>query len=465
MVSEKLKLILSAVDNTSPVISEIQRRLNKLSNEIMDHSKKLANAQESREVGKQLAAIRRRVKEYNALKRELNSLTRAYKDMEAKMPLGKFRKMETSLRSLSKTFRRAAVDMVWGTLSILGVVWSLEGFLNRTTQPLLNFANNISDVSGSARDLARWLAFAKKEGMDFADNIDISETVKDAVDVSSVMQATFGNLQSAITYFFTQVFSGEEGKQLLEEVKSTFNELIAFLTDEDTISAARTFIKSMVEGIREAIPILETLLEKFKPIIPVVGKFAGKLAVLMPIIAPLLVGLQSFGAISQIITFGVSLLTKTIGGLGGGLARLVTRIVTTIARFGGLRSAVSAVFTLIRAHPLGILVTVLGLVVLWLYDVTDGFKDWNKALEAIKRPINWLIDKLSFLSGAFDKLKSGSGWLFEKLGFSAPSNPVSSPKPSVVNINQYMNIEKVEQSADAKEFASMLAEDIAFNLG
>jgi len=133
--------------------------------------------------------------------------------------------------------------------------------------------------------------------------------------------------------------------------------------------------------------------------------------------------------------------------------------------FTVLRTVIVGVFTVIRAHPLGFLLSAIVLIVSWLYKVTDGFKNWGNALDAIKAPINWLIDRLGFLRGLIEAVSGGLRWLAERFGW-IPSSPMprAGASPTTVHVNQYLNIDTVRETADYEEFSRNLAEEFAYKI-
>ena len=272
--------------------------------------------------------------------------------------LAEERRISTRLQRLSRSFRRAAFNVVWSTLSILGVVWSLDAALRFSIDPLQRYVEQLSNWETIAFNVATWMAIAKREGLDISKltgGKDTQEYLKELTDTAQLLKATFGSLDTVILMFLNNVIN--RTPDLKDKIVSTFQKIIDVLSRKDVIESMGNFIRGILTGIDTIIGKLPQLIQFFdqflsvtmnalataiKPlgsVIPGINELSnqiskassgfekfgiviGSLATIMPILAPILTFFQFLLSTIQLIVFNISLLFKGLGDIGGKLGKI-----------------------------------------------------------------------------------------------------------------------------------------------
>ena len=141
------------------------------------------------------------------------------------------------------------------------------------------------------------------------------------------------------------------------------------------------------------------------------GRWVGFLATIFPVIGPALIGIiAAFQALSAAAT-GIRTLASAFGWLAKVLGLNIQisqslRTIWTVLRaessllrtgLGLLARAATALWGVIAAHPIVALIVAIAALVTWLYFVTDGFRNWQGAVDALRNAFNTLIGVLKIV--------------------------------------------------------------------
>ena len=307
-----------------------------------------------------IKAMANAVRQYSNALRYLNRSYGYYTKQIARSAIedrqiSRFQRMRNRLDQLRATFRKAAADFVWASLSMLGVSWSLQAVLDSTVGQIRMNAEALADYSNAAFSVATWLAIAGRQGVDFAKLIgteDVSKYTQEMTENSLLLKATFGSLREVMMVFFNEVLERTPG--LKERIVEVFNKLLEVLGNERVIKAAGDFINGLLTGIETLLDKLPDVVSWFDKLFTIImdsmaklgvaigealgipamkevsqeilnaesgfekfGVAVGSLAVVMPVLQPLLSFFQSFFSILQGVIFMVYILLKGLGGIGG----------------------------------------------------------------------------------------------------------------------------------------------------
>jgi len=393
----------------------------------------------------------------------------------------------TALTSLDRRMGRVAWTFTWGALSMMGVMWNFQWLLSIFIEPLKNVFAKLMDFADAAFSVATWLGYASAMGFDFADKLGgIGEAVGKVIDAGLFLQATLGGI--AATFI---ILMAEALKQpgVMDAITRAMEAWISVITDPQIITALADIVRGMAHIAAVVIPMIP-------PLIPIIEEFLSSLLDLVPGTTAAMSGFEKLGVtlgLIQVAFFALqpvmlplmlllSSLTATIVGsiivaklfgtvlkfLAGDFKILssATRAAINVKRvligiFTGLRFAVLAaaggirVFTLalMAGNPLAwALLVVLGLLFVWLYRVTDGFRNWGAIITTVRGYIStlvgWLRQLWDWLMRILEPLRTVVGLAGGVAGFIGAG---------VTTVYQTVSIGTIRETAETDEVLRRLA--------
>jgi len=359
MVRERVTIDIQAIDGMSKVLQHIRQNMEKAKSDIVRFTQQMnrfAAQGDVMQAGRYRAAIERRMELLRQLSSQYKKYERVINEVQGRqreeLPL--MQRIAERSRKMSRSFRRAASNMVWASLSMLGVNWSLQSLLASTVDPIRQNVNALSDYANAAFRVATWLSIARREGVDVSAILgdkSISDFSKDMVDVSLLLKATFGSLQELMLAFFTRVIKSTP--KLEKSIKETFEVIAATFSDPKLIDKMGEFMDGLLTGVKALITHLPDLIDVFDKLIGFIMDLAagfvstfqgfgvpaikavadeildaksgvekfgiamGGLAALSPVLTPLITLFQSLFSVIQVAVFAVFGLLDALGALAG----------------------------------------------------------------------------------------------------------------------------------------------------
>lgn len=351
------------------------------------------------------------------------------------------------LGRFQKAMGSAAWIVTWAGLAMLGTFWSLQMFLTETWTPLERYIQGLSNFADAAFEVATWLGMAAATGQDWAQGIDISQAVNNVVDSGMRLQATWGNIQAMMLYTLASIFSEYPGA--LQALENAFGSIFQFILDNKDVIAE--FLIGFGQGIQEALPFIQNLINTVRESgisFQGLGKIVGKVFIAFMALGPVIVGLQ---AMFQVFGGVITLVRTVIGAKSG----LIDAIKKSVVVFQTLRTVMYLVWTAARANPWVAIISILILVVIWIYKVTDGFRNWGGIIEALKRYIQGFIQWIQRMISGLQTVANTVGGIFRFAG--AVGGGLwnlftgGSAEPKNVTIYQNVSVGTIRETADVDE--------------
>lgn len=257
---------------------------------------------------------------------------------------------------------------------------AMQMFLEKTKYAAGNYAKENDTFAGSLTTLrAAWANFMSGAG-------DATQLVDAAVNAGGVVVENIGKIVPRLAEGLTQAMT-----QLLPQLPGIIEELLPGVLDGagELISGIIGILPSLIGTI---VPILiEQLPVIFQSIVQAVSENSDAF-------------LEAGKLIIQYIADGLhvdpSIIMSALGGLlGGKLVSMLTKIPGAI---GIIKTAVSGLFTLLKANPIGIIITVIGAVIgylVTLYNTNDEFR--AKVDQVVSDVVAWVTNAVNTVKTFF----------------------------------------------------------------
>ena len=311
-----------------------------------------------------------------------------------------------------------SLDKLAGDLTANADALREMGFdINSATGFLANLNKNGLDSSSVMTGLKKALQNATKNGQSMDQALSgLTARIKNAKSETEAMQTatelfgakaapslvkairegrlSFDELANSVQGYGDSVSSTfEQTLAPIDQFKTALNELK--IVGMELVQAAAPLIKAVAEGLTNAIKALRSAWEGLSPEMQTtIIKLAGIAAAIGPVIA--------IGG-------------KLVSGIGS-LMELAPKLVSA---FGAVKSALSAVWAVMSANPIGIIIAAIGALVaafIYCWNNVEGFKEFFlNAWEAIKKGVSdaaaWIGDAIKNIGDWFSNLgQSALNW-------------------------------------------------------
>ena len=331
---------------------------------------------------------------------------------EGSLKLGK---LGETLANLAKSFARLAKSL--GDVLIPAFEAFYKTALERAIKAIGDLINEMLKFLGGELDKwSDWLTKNKDQIVIFATNLGrIVEPL--ALIVSEILRVAWEALATALTLIGNAVRAIADAiiNMDLKDISTILSILLAITSIKAGVEVGKMF-RSMNNDID--------------------GNLIDKLAYLEGYLTgdgKLSVGLTKFGnkfksvfakigaSLSPITSGAMTAFSATLNKIGAS-GRALTKLKATIAGIGG---GVKGLFTILKANPIGLIITAIGLVItalIHLWNTNEGFRNWvtefyNGCIKPIFERIGKIISDLwnNHLKPLWEKLKPGITSIWETI--------------------------------------------------
>lgn len=267
-----------------------------------------------------------------------------------------------------------------GVYATFGASLPLEGLAEA-----INHSSSLGEVQGSLADALEWSGITVD---DFNEQLAACSTEEERQDlIMKTLKDTYGKAADQYKETNKDVIAAEKAQEKLSDAMAEVGEV-----GEPILTAIKNKVADMVTA---AVPKLEKMIVKFKDAKKWIGENKDTID---KWVAVILGATVSIGAFLLILNWGAIMKSAT-------------------SAVKGVRIAILALNTALRANPIGIVVSLIaGLVAafLYLWNNNEGFRQfwldmWEKIKSSSGKAINWIKDKFGDLKAAIKTVKDTFG--------------------------------------------------------
>lgn len=331
---------------------------------------------------------------------------------EGSLKLGK---LGETLANLAKSFARLAKSL--GDVLIPAFEAFYKTALERAIKAIGDLINEMLKFLGGELDKwSDWLTKNKDQIVIFATNLGrIVEPL--ALIVSEILRVAWEALATALTLIGNAVRAIADAiiNMDLKDISTILSILLAITSIKAGVEVGKMFrsMNNDIDGnLIDKLAYLEGYLTGDGKLSVGLTKFGNKFKSVFAGIA---------GSLSPITSGAMTAFSATLNKIGASGGAL-TKLKATIAGIGG---GVKGLFTILKANPIGLIITAIGLVItalIHLWNTNEGFRNWvtefyNGCIKPIFERIGKIISDLwnNHLKPLWEKLKPGITSIWETI--------------------------------------------------